>query len=252
MKYYVVADPHGFYTYLREALESEGYFQDNGAKKLVVLGDVLDRGSEALEMVAFLLEEIEKGNCILVRGNHEDLLLNLLNNWHTKSYEKEHHIYNGTVDTVLQLTHHTWEDLGTQPDMVCRDLMKTPFVQEVIPQMVDYFETPQFVFVHGWVPCMVDTLLTGYERYTPLDDWRHADAEFWRGARRINGMAAVKQGGEIPGKTVVCGHFHTAWGHEVYYGKKEVYLPLRDDGILALDACTVCSRRVNCVVLEDA
>ena len=60
MKYYVVADPHGFYLYLRQALEEAGFFEDNEPHKLIVCGDVLDRGEESAEIVDFLLELASK------------------------------------------------------------------------------------------------------------------------------------------------------------------------------------------------
>ncbi|MBQ1804423.1 MAG: metallophosphoesterase, partial [Oscillospiraceae bacterium] len=78
MRYYVAADVHGFYTKLRRKLTEAGFFTDPEPHKLLLLGDVMDRGQEAREMQSFLLERMERDEVILVRGNHEDLFEELV------------------------------------------------------------------------------------------------------------------------------------------------------------------------------
>ena len=56
MKYYVTADIHGFYSILRSSLEDAGYFQDKDPHKLIILGDLFDRGKEALQLQDFILD----------------------------------------------------------------------------------------------------------------------------------------------------------------------------------------------------
>ena len=73
MKYYVTSDIHGFYTPLRDVLTRAGYFEDVEPHKLVIAGDLFDRGGEALELQDFILSLMERDEVILVRGNHEDL-----------------------------------------------------------------------------------------------------------------------------------------------------------------------------------
>ena len=50
MRYYVVSDVHGFYTPLVTALKCTGFFEDTEPHKLLVLGDLFDRGSEAVKL----------------------------------------------------------------------------------------------------------------------------------------------------------------------------------------------------------
>ena len=104
MKYYVVADVHGFCSILKDSLKEKGFFDDEEPHKLIICGDLFDRGSEAVELQNFILELIEKDEVILIKGNHEELLVDMLNSWHRASYLESHHNSNGTVDTVLQLT----------------------------------------------------------------------------------------------------------------------------------------------------
>ena len=55
MKYYVLSDTHGFYSLMQRTLIDAGYFDDREEKKLVLLGDLFDRGTEALAMQECIL-----------------------------------------------------------------------------------------------------------------------------------------------------------------------------------------------------
>ena len=102
MKYYVTADTHGFYTLLKNALEQAGFFSDQDPHKLIILGDLFDRGEESIEMQDFILQQMDTGNLILIKGNHEDLFEELVTE--DKGLLYNHHVHNGTYDTALQLT----------------------------------------------------------------------------------------------------------------------------------------------------
>ena len=256
MRYYVVADPHGFYTELANALEERGYFADTKPHKLIICGDLLDRGKEALKMQALILDLIKRDQVVLVRGNHEDLMLSLLANWEQRSYEQRHHLRNGTVDTVLQMSGES----SITPDnseKILKCAKSSPFVTQIIPKMIDYFETEHYIFVHGWIPC-VRTQLSNTEYFNEkIEDWRNVGVEDWTEARWINGMAAWQQGVKEAGKTIVCGHYHCSYGHTKIenkgseFGDDADFSPFVADGILAIDACTAISHKVNCIVVED-
>ena len=47
MRYYAVADTHGYYSILERALKEAGFFEDKEPSKLIVCGDLLDRGAKA-------------------------------------------------------------------------------------------------------------------------------------------------------------------------------------------------------------
>ena len=74
MKYYVVADVHGFYSELITALTEKGFFKDESPHKLIVCGDLFDRGQEAVKLQDFIVDLMRKDEVILIRGNHEDLI----------------------------------------------------------------------------------------------------------------------------------------------------------------------------------
>lgn len=256
MRYYVTADVHGYFDQLQAALTARGFFDDPQPHKLIVCGDLYDRGGQAMQLQKFILELLEKDQVILIRGNHEDLALQLLHQWHRGSYLQPHHHSNGTVDTLLQLTGTQERELYTHTEEICRSFLRDPYIQTLIPATVDYFETKNYIFVHGWIPCIPVTTGKNPE-YRPLESWRTAEKPLWDKARWVNGMEAAHCGIREPGKTIVCGHWHCSFGHAHYeddggeFDNSPNFDPYYGPGIIALDACTPSSKKVNVILLED-
>lgn len=127
----------------------------------------------------------------------------------------------------------------------------TPFYKEIIPATLDYFETEHYVFTHGWIPSIPNR----DKSYSYISSWREADREQWNQARWFNGMDAAQTADE--NKTIVCGHWHTSYGHSKYehkgteFGEDADFSPYYGPGIIAIDACTAFSGKVNCLVIED-
>ena len=131
MKYYVTADVHGYFTALKTALAAQGFFEDTEPHKLVICGDLYDRGTEALQLQEFILDLLSRDQVVLIRGNHEDLALDLLHNWSRKSYLQCHHNLNGTVDTVCQLTGFSEREVYTKTDEVGKAFLEKPFAAAI-------------------------------------------------------------------------------------------------------------------------
>jgi len=264
LKYYVVSDVHGFYTELIEALKEKGFFEDKEPHKLIVCGDIMDRGTEAVKMQEFMIDLLHKDELVFIRGNHEDLILELADALKTSNgsdwffYNNYHHWSNGTVDTVMQLCDtFKGDDIFDKPHQLSQAILETPFVSQLIPQSINYYETEHYVFVHGWIP-FHKTLDENYnEVYKKHQRWRNASKNYWDSARWHNGIKAAANGIILKNKTIVCGHFTTSYGHSVYNnngsinGKDAVNTPYYNKGIIALDARTVKSGFVNCIVIED-
>lgn len=248
MRYYVVADPHGFYSILAATLRAKGYFDDAAPHKLLILGDLMDRGAEAVELQNFVLELMARDEVILIRGNHEDLLEALVVKDGGMPYS--YHVENGTYDTALQLTGYDRATALAKRREFTSAVMETPFYKEIMPAMIDYFETENYVFTHGWIPCYAN-----HGEYRHIEEWREASHRAWESARWINGMAAATMAADS--KTVVCGHWHTSFGHARIEGKGTEFGPDADfgpyhgKGVIALDACTVHSKQINCLIIED-
>lgn len=257
MKYYVVADVHGYFSELKTALIEKGFFEDENPHKLIVCGDLYDRGSEAALLQEFILDLLEKDEVILIKGNHEDLTLQLLHNWDKGSYLHYSHRRNGTLDTVCQLTGFSLDDLYFDSEKVGKAFSDNPYIKTIIPAMVDYYETEKYIFTHGWIPCTSINVSSFANEYALIADWRNATKEIWDKARWINGMEAAHCGVIEDGKTIICGHWHCSFGHSRYEGdggefdNEPNFTPYYRKGIIALDACTPISGRINCIVIEE-
>ena len=259
MKYYVVADPHGFCTVLRQTLEEAGFFTDPEPHKLIVCGDLLDRGSQAVATVELMLSLLEQDRLIYISGNHEDLLIRCLQDIARGevcdiAFGSSHHRTNGTWDTLLQLSGMNKREAVDFPLELVYAVRGSDYYRRLLPVTRDFFETSRYVFCHGWIPSEMNSK----RRYRYRPDWRQADGISWWQAKWLNGMdLACRDRVLVPDKTVVCGHFHTSYGHAVYekkgdeWGKNADFSPFCQEGILALDACAAHSGRINCVVLED-
>ncbi|SCA57756.1 conserved hypothetical protein [Candidatus Terasakiella magnetica] len=75
-----VGDIHGRYDLLQKAIPCIKKALPPEAKQtdLVLLGDILDRGDAAIEVIDYIREGIEDWNIIPLLGNHEQLLLRVL------------------------------------------------------------------------------------------------------------------------------------------------------------------------------
>ena len=249
MKYYVVADVHGFYSILKSALDDAGFFSDPLPHKLIVLGDLFDRGSEAKVLQDFVLDLMRKEEVILIKGNHEDLFMEMITQDRGLPYS--HHVSNGTYDTALQLTGFDEVMAQIRHFDFADAARKTPYCQTIIPAMLDFFETKHYVFTHGWIPCIRERRGV----YSHYSTWRDADPMDWMQARWINGMDASRTASDE--KTIVCGHWHASYGHSKLdgngpeFGPGADFSPYYGPGIIALDACTAYSKRINVLILED-
>ena len=136
-KFFVVSDIHSFYTPLKKALDEKGFDPNNEDHWLVVCGDAFDRGPESEEVLHFLMQLERK---ILIRGNHEDLLEECC----MREFAYSHDNSNGTRKTIQDIGGMGY---GRPFDECCQiTLNKTQAYRD---QLVNYFETQNYIFVHG-------------------------------------------------------------------------------------------------------
>lgn len=265
MKIFACSDIHSYWTPFKKALDENGFEPGNPNHLLVVCGDFFDRGSESNEVFEFLNTLT---NVVLVKGNHEDLMENV---W-LRGYCMSHDQSNGTLRTINDMFYERANFESYDAVKISEEVLK-PFFDKT----VNYFETKNYIFVHGWIPC--DTQIMEqpwYQNNRPLEynpDWRKASDEEWAAARWLNGIDAgfVKRKKVLePDKTIVCGHWHCSYGHywkavkdaiiagdSIFdakaseFGDDACFDPFEAEGILAIDACTAYTGKVNVVVLED-
>jgi serine/threonine protein phosphatase 1 len=252
MKYFVVSDVHSFFKELMDALNEKGFEIDNKEHKLVVCGDLFDRGDETVQLFEFVKELQNQDRLIYIRGNHEDLLVDCVQEIRTGRIPRNHHFHNGTVKTICMLCgQNEWIMYDTTwRDKICEVMQ--PVLDFIDDNCVNYAEVGDYIFVHGWIPS-----------FSHLDDFRDGDLSDWKEARWLNGMDMWRNpANRVNGKKIVCGHWHCSWGwSHIRQERKEwpqvnrkdwqkSFEPFIDDGIVAIDACTAYSGKVNVLVIE--
>ena len=250
MKYFIVTDVHSFYNIMIDALQEAGFDKTNKEHIFVSLGDLLDRGDSPLQCLRYVNSLPQK---ILIRGNHEDLLEEAISR---KDFLR-HDFANGTVQTVIDLVSDV-NKINSMDD-VFYNISHNEELNKYLDSLQDYYEDEKNIFVHGWIPCKFNKKS---ETFTEYEDWHSGD---WLNARWINGMEAWHNNIKVPNKTIYCGHWHTSWGHKYLHNssaewdnrystnpahRKADFSPFIDDGIVALDACTAYSHKINVYVID--
>lgn len=226
-KFFVTSDVHSHLTPFIRALGRAGFDPENPHHWLVICGDVFDRGDESLELLKYLTKIERK---ILVKGNHETLLLDCLQRQFPYQYDWQ----NGTAKTVI--------DLAPKAETFADACIVTyGKVKDFIYSMVDYFETENYIFVHSWVPL--------------TENWREAHHSDWENIRWVNPYECIEMG-VLPDKTIVFGHWHcsTGWSKaegRSEFGKDAKFDPFYGRDFVSIDACTAYTKKCNVIVIED-
>ena len=123
------------------------------------------------------------------------------------------------------------------------ELRKIPALSQdlcaLIDNMRDYYETENYVFVHGWVPT---------ECY-----FHYANEDAWTRVRKLGWHEFYGENDEILEKTMVCGHIPTRLAYAfapdrdlsdsgIYYG----------NGVIAIDGGVEGCGKINVLILEEA
>ncbi len=262
MKYFVFGDVHGFYDQFMMSLKESGFDENNPTHMLISLGDNFDRGPKNYEMFEFLKEMNYKKKIILIRGNHEDLILKMI----TRRSSIDVDDLNGTTDTIKEFSKKYFDcnDMFIKNTSMIYDELKKDGFFDLIYEMKDYFETEHFIFTHGFIPIIEDRA-TGFYKYKK--DWRNASFVEIERSRWINGIAAseyfkIKE----EGKKIVVGHWNCSYGNvRKKYGFNLPYNTLRSlefseldfskpyygENIIAIDGCTARTHIVNVIVVDD-
>ena len=258
--FFVCSDIHSAYTPWIEALKNAGFNPNKYSHKIVVCGDLFDRMDESLQVYDFVKDMLAKYKLIYVKGNHESLMEECI----IRGYPANHDWSNGTAKSIIDLAPHAknFYDACT----VVYEKMKP-----LLNKTVNYFETKNYIFVHGWIPVVSKDDLPMYymnnRKFEFYPSWRYAHAGEWDQARWLNGMDMARRGFVEPGKTIVCGHWHCSYGHYIdalkdalandtdlkveEFGPTAIWEPYYSDGVIAIDRCTAYTGEVNVLVLED-
>lgn len=245
-KFFVVSDIHGYYDEMINALNDAGYDNHNPNHWLIVCGDIFDRGTQPVEVMRYLYWN---ERTILIRGNHEDLLVDMCK----RGYPMMHDYANGTFDTAIAL--------GTRAgvDQSIADKFDAAHnrVINLLDKMVNYFETQNYIFVHG------DMIRDPLYSYIYPANWRTIELAdgWWEQARWSSPLKNKRDWLEhradgVDGKTLVFGHWHCSKGWNLIdgtpeFGEGENFNIFRYKKLIGIDACTAYTHKVNVLVLED-
>lgn len=234
-KIFAASDIHGHFTEFKNALDTAGFESGNPNHLLVFCGDLFDRGNENMKVMRFF-ERIS--NCVMIRGNHEDMLLKIFDDGRLK----EHNYTNGTLTTIAEFFGKYAVDAVGSIDFSGKS-RTVDRITDLIMQMRDYYETEHYIFVHGWLPNRSGSI---------HNEWKHASDADWKNARFTKWAEAYYGDEPVKGKTIVCGHLPTFFAKrfDEQRGDMEVS-PFYGKGIIAIDGGTDITGKVNVIVLED-
>ncbi|MBQ8398563.1 MAG: metallophosphoesterase [Clostridia bacterium] len=238
-KLFAVSDVHGHYSKMMQALADAGFDEKNEEHFFLSCGDLFDRGSENLLVYDFVRRLERK---ILIKGNHEQRLSEVLK----QGYITQREIDNHTDITIKEL-------LGQ--DAIHKDgsIDVTVYAEKIgeitafLDAMLDYYETERLVFTHGWLP-------VAFEGRRPYVDpcWRDVPPEEWDIVRDYQWQQFYSVGATLCGKTIVCGHRPASMGYLFDPMRaNDCPDPFYGDGMIAIDAWTVRSGLVNVLVAEE-
>lgn len=238
-KLFIISDIHGFYTEMKRELEKAGFRENDDGHLLICLGDYFDRGKENRKV----LEYLEKvNNKILLRGNHEDVILSMLESgrFHPKIY----------ISKASETFREMFGEGCLDEERETVDFSSDPPLKERLISHIDsclnYYETESYIFTHSWLPFEEKD-----GKLIILEDLSQADYEKWHLARKTKWTDAYYSS-DRPKKTIVCGHYPTFYAYKVDPLRKSddcsVY---SGEGLIAIDAGTDSSGKLNVLVLED-
>lgn len=241
-KLFAVSDVHGHFKELNEALAKAGFDPGNEEHFFISCGDLFDRGTENLAVYEFV-NGLERK--ILIRGNHEARLLEILEQGRIRSSD----IVNGTDITIMEFfgKDSIDEDGRLKLSDEKNERKNERDIRHFIGLMLDYYETENYIFTHGWLPADFDAY-----RHWLLPDWRHARASEWIKARYREWFRYYGTEAMIPGKTIVCGHKTSRFAckfdptrspdnTDIFFG----------NGVAVIDTHTSYSGKVNVLVLNE-
>lgn len=235
MKYFVVSDIHSHYSSMIKALEEAGFNVDNQNHHLLVLGDLFDRGTEAVKVLEYLYNLSKQEKATIILGNHDAFLLDFLDSIYEKvNFNIKH---NGFGKTLEQLS-------GIDPSNDNFDKVynyidsRFPYLHEWLKSFPLFLEIENYIFVHGGI----DGQKLDWKTMSSRNDF------VWSRAYDLP---------KIDGKTVVAGHHRVATirkkttdYHLLFLHHPELFDILYEDGKILVDRFVEVSNEINVLLLE--
>lgn len=177
---YIISDIHGGLHLLKELLEKV-----KAGHKLIILGDLIEKGANSLQTLEYIMELSKLDNIYIIKGNNDDSLVNIFKNERIDYFSNrmknktsiiyeiiQRHGLNGCIEEMFQ---YIKEEYKSYLDWI--DKLET------------MIETDDFIFVHAGIDNIPDYWNTPINSQLRLSN-------FYLKGHQAN-------------KYVVCGHYPT-------------------------------------------
>jgi hypothetical protein len=190
--YDLIGDIHGCATELKALLTKMDYEEIDGVwqhpkRKVIFLGDFVDRGPEQVETVEIARKMVESGNALAVMGNHE---FNAVT-WATEDQQNSGNYLRAHTDKNLD-QHQAFLDQVGEGSELHHSMI------EWFKTLPVYLDLPEFRVVHA---CWHPEYLAVIDRYTDLENrllpeaWEQSSR---KGFEAFEAIETLLKGLEIP------------------------------------------------------
>lgn len=254
---YTVSDLHGHYEILKRDLKEAGYDENNENHLLVVCGDCFDRSFGNLEIYKYLKRLTDEGKAIVVKGNHETMLIRYLEGTSVSPFD---YMRNGTDETLASflqqispfeswcisndIKHPTYGDFATWIGIARGQInVKYPELLSWLRDLPYYYETENYIFAHSAIDLDVE------DWHQPCCE-KHGKVD-WEALLWDDGNFIKKH--NRTGKTIIVGHFSTSHLRQMHsLGDYDDHSILKtDDNKVFIDGCAVLSKKINVFKTKD-
>lgn len=222
MRTIIIGDIHGCNNEFQQMLEKVNLDQCND--KLIFVGDYTDRGYDNIGVVKTIQKLKQKmgENCVLIRGNHEEMMIEHLN----EQGSSWTHPANGGIYTLAEFAKQDF------------DLVK--YHNFIVENTVYYYSEPKFNVVHA-----------GAAHENPAEDKIHTliwDRDIFSSGLYKNKLVFI---GHTPMKAPfwICGKDMWESFSMIYEYDKPYVLPHR--GMINIDTGCVFENCLTAAVIED-
>ena len=155
MKYFCFSDVHGDFDAMIHALDREGYDKKNPKHRIISCGDHFGRAdasndiSGSKKVFEYLTSRDHVNMPICLRGNHEDILLNIFKYEHV-SYIDELNGEDKTCISFMEDKRRAFELYSESTAHEHFKYIKKSGLKDWIISLPYYYETATHILFHGW------------------------------------------------------------------------------------------------------
>ena len=158
----MISDIHGHLNAFEQLLAKVDY--QPAHDQLILLGDYIDRGPASKETIEFVMD-LQANGAIVLRGNHDDWLLQWLQD---PSQVSPNFLLNGGMETIQSYLHELGDDFSIQKQTEWATSIREnhPTHINFLNDLPLYYEHEAFICVHAGIdPLQIDWKNTSKEDF---------------------------------------------------------------------------------------